>query len=94
MSTDMSMDEMVKEVTQPPAQPRVKRASGIHQRLREKLAKTKVYAKALKFAQDVLSYGTKPKAVVKSLIEQYGLNTRQARQAVRDTKPRKRRSRS
>jgi hypothetical protein len=59
MNTDQMIEQEIKQA--PVIQlPRVKRESGIHQRLREKLSKSKNLISALNFAREILSYGTKP----------------------------------
>ena len=78
----------------PPAPPRKKRLSGIAQRLRENKAKAEKKLKALQFAQQILGYGTRTKAAIRSVVEQHGVSTREARAIVRDGKPRKHRRRS
>jgi len=92
MRTDQMQDGLIRVPEIIP--PRVKRESGIHQRLLEKLGKTKNFLQALNFARELISYGTKKKAVVKSVMMQHRLSTRQARQAIKDAKPKKHRARS
>lgn len=92
MNTDQTQDGLIQIPEIIP--PRVKRKSGIHQRLLEKLHKSSNFLKALKFAEQILSYGTRPRAAVKSVMTQHGLNTREARRAVKACRPKKHRSRS
>ena len=94
MRTDMSMDEMVKEITQPQPAPRAKRKSGIFFRLREKKAKAENWLKASEFEQQVLTYRITKKAAVLSVMKQHGVKTREARLIIKDSLPKKHRSRS
>ena len=74
--------------------PKVKRVSGIALRLRWKKFKAENFLKALEFGKELISYGTKKKAAVLSVMKQHHVNTREARLIIKDAKPKKHRSRS
>ena len=76
-----------------PAQPRQKRVSGIADRLREKKAKVEKWLTVLKFASELHVFNMQPKNLVRSVKLQNGISTREARLAVRQTKPKKHRAR-
>lgn len=96
MSTDqMSLSQWVENLPFiQPAQPKTKRVSGIADRLRTKKARAESWLKVLKFASSLHSFSMQPRAAALSVKLQFGISTRQARLAVRLTKPKKHRARS
>lgn len=97
MNTDQTIEETVKEITEPQPAPqpvRIKRKSSIFARLKQKQRKALNLQRAVEFAGLALSAGTRGWVVAKSLIEVHGLKTRQARAIVKQQKPRKHRARA